>query len=442
MTFIRTTFGLTTCKSASLVGAALVTGALLAHAAPASAQQQDILFLSTQLRPIEEAQKVRSVILKDFPGKVTYLVEEPPAFDVRMKAEGQAGKRTISVAGALHGELQPLVVSGDLTPIDDIATKLADRGIPANLMELGKLGTANQMYIPWMQATYIMVANKKALPYLPAGADINALTYDQLEAWGKALTEKTGKRLIGFPAGPKGLMPRFYQGYLYPSFTGGVVTPFQSAEAEAMWAKFKGLWQFVNPNSTSYDFMQEPLLAEEVWVAFDHVARVKDALTQAPEEFVTFPAPAGPKGRGYMPVIAGLAVPKNAPNPTGAAELIAFISKPETQVKTAVEVGFFPVVKATLPADLSPGIKLIAEGVAKTQNAPDALPALLPVGLGDKGGEFNKVYSDTFQRIVLRGEDIKAVLASQAGVLKGLMEATKAPCWSPDAPSQGACPVK
>jgi multiple sugar transport system substrate-binding protein len=27
-----------------------------------------------------------------------------------------------------------------------------------------------------MQATYIMVANKEALPYLPAGADINALT--------------------------------------------------------------------------------------------------------------------------------------------------------------------------------------------------------------------------------------------------------------------------
>ena len=47
-------------------------------------------------------------------------------------------------------------------------------------MTLGKLGTAQQLYIPWMQATYIMAANKKALPYLPAGADINALTYEQL----------------------------------------------------------------------------------------------------------------------------------------------------------------------------------------------------------------------------------------------------------------------
>lgn len=413
--------------------------AILLSASLAAAQE--VTFLSTQLRPVEEAQKVRQVLLRGVPGKVSYLVEEPPQFDVRMKAEGKAGKRSISLAGALHGELQPLVTSGDLEPIDDVAGKLADRGIPQGLMELGKLGTGKQVYIPWMQATYIMVARKEALASLPAGADVNALTYDQLEAWGKALTEKTGKRLIGFPAGPKGLMARFYQGYLYPSFTGGVVTPFRSAEAEAMWGKFKSLWQYVNPNSTSYDFMQEPLMAGEVWVAFDHVARVKDALVQEPDKYVTFPAPAGPKGRGYMPVVAGLAIPKGAPDRAGAVAVIEHLTRPDVQVKTAAEVGFFPVVKAELPADLSPGIKLIAEGVAKTQGAKDALPALLPIGLGDKGGEFNKVFADSFQRIVLRGENPRAVLDAQAAVLKGLMEATKAPCWAPDKASEGTCPV-
>ena len=38
------------------------------------------MFLSTQLRPIEEAQKVRDVILKGAPGKVTYVAEEPARF--------------------------------------------------------------------------------------------------------------------------------------------------------------------------------------------------------------------------------------------------------------------------------------------------------------------------------------------------------------------------
>jgi len=196
------------------------------------AQAQETIFYSTQLRPIEEATKVRDVLLKGIPGKVTYVVDEPPAFAVRMKAETQAGKRTASVVGALHGELQPHVPA-DLQPVDDVAAKLTDRVIPASLMDLGKLGTGQQQYIPWMQATYVMVANKQALQYLPAGADVNSLTYTQLQQWGKNIVDKTGQRRLGFPAGPTGLLPRFFQGYFYPSFTGGVVTTFKSADAEA-----------------------------------------------------------------------------------------------------------------------------------------------------------------------------------------------------------------
>jgi multiple sugar transport system substrate-binding protein len=91
-----------------------------------------------------------------------------------------------------------------LVPLDDLAGKLNGRGIPDPLMTLGKFGTAHQLYIPWMQASYIMVANREALPYLPGGADINALSYDQLASWASAIQEKTGKRLLGFPAGPQG----------------------------------------------------------------------------------------------------------------------------------------------------------------------------------------------------------------------------------------------
>jgi multiple sugar transport system substrate-binding protein len=423
----------------SLRAALLAATTLLAGLS--AAQAQETIFYSTQLRPIEEASKVRDVLLKGVSGKVTYVVDEPSPFAVRMKAETQAGKRTIGVVGALHGELQPHV-GADLQPIDDVAQKLADRGIPANLMELGKLGTGQQQYIPWMQATYIMVANKQALQYLPPGADVNTLTYAQLQQWGKNIVDKTGQRRLGFPAGPTGLLARFFQGYFYPSFTGGVVSTFKSADAEAGWNAMKELWAVSSPNSTNYNFMQEPLLAGEVWVAWDHIARVKEALTAQPDQFVTFPAPAGPKGRGYMPVVAGLAIPKDAPNRAGATAVIEHMTKPDIQLATAAEVGFFPVVKADLPPNLAPGIKLLASAVAATQGSKDALVSLLPVGLGAKGGEFNKVYVDTFQRIVLRNEPVKAVLESQAKVLEGLMNETKAPCWAPDKPSQGACPVQ
>ena len=402
----------------------------------------DTIFLSTQLRPIEEATAVRESILAGVPAPVEYVVEEPPQFAVRLEAERQAGTHTISLVGALHGELSPIAAKDGFVPLDDLAAKLANAGMPKAILDLGKLGKDKQQYIPWMQATYVMAANKQALPYLPEGADINALTYDQLIEWGKKMQAETGRARIGFPAGPKGLMPRFFQGYFYPSFTGGVVRPFKSADAAKGWESFKALWSVVNPNSTNYNFMQEPLLADEVWVAWDHIARLKEAVSLQPDQYVIFPAPAGPKGRGYMPVIAGLAIPEGAPDQAGATAVIEHLVKPETQILTAQKVGFFPVVDATLPADIDPGIGLLAAGVDATQTAKDALISLLPVGLGDRGGEFNKVYMDTFQRIVLREEPVATVLDEQGAALAKLMTDTGAACWAPDAASQGPCPVE
>jgi multiple sugar transport system substrate-binding protein len=421
------------------IAAGLICAASINAARPAEAQQ--LVFLSTQLRPIEEAQKVRDILLKGAP-KTSFIVDEPSAFAVRMQAEHAAGKPTISLVGALHGELQPLVPLGALDSVDDVAETVKTRGIPANLMQLGKFGGEHQLYIPWMQATYVLVANKKALPFLPAGADPAALTYDQLAQWAKAIADKTGQRRLGFPAGPKGLFARFLQGYLYPSYTASTVTEFRSPEAEKMWTDFKALWASVNPNSTGYDFMQDPLQADEVWIAWDHVARLKDALEASPDDYLVLPPPAGPKGRGYMPVIVGLGIVKGAPDRAGAAAVIAHLDKPETQILTAAQTGFFPVVDAKLPADLPPSIKLLGEGIAKTQTAKDALAVLLPVGIGDKGGEFNKVFTDSFQRIVLRGEPVRATLDSEAAAMRDIINATKAPCWAPDKPSEGPCPVK
>ena len=283
-------------------------------------------------------------------------------------------------------------------------------------MDLGKLGTDKQYYIPWMQATYVMVAHKSALAHLPAGADINALTFDQLKAWAKTIQDKTGKRALGFPAGPKGLMPRFFQGYLYPSYTGGVVSTFKSAEAEQAWAALKDLWQHVSPSSTSIDFMQEALLAGDVLIGFDHIARVKDALPTKPDDFVAFPAPAGPKGRGFMPVLAGLGITKGAPNRAGAVAVIEHLTKPETQLDHRGRSRLLPGRQGRAAAEPAGRRQADRRRHRRRRRVrQDALPSLLPVGLGAKGGEFNKVYMDTFQRIVLqeRGHQDRARRAGQ-----------------------------
>jgi multiple sugar transport system substrate-binding protein len=408
--------------------------ATLALVVGAAASAQTIM-VSTQLRPIEEAEKFRNAIAKGAADPVNFIPEDPNTYLTRMSAELQGTKGKVHVTAGLDGELSSVHAQGGLLEVDDIVKKLsADRQFSASALQLGKLSSSNQRFIPWMQNTFQMAANRKALQYLPKGADINALTYEQLKQWAKAMKEATGEAKFGLPAGPKGLLHRFMQASAYPSYTGGIVKTFKNADAQKMWADLKELWQYTNPRSTAYGFMEEPLRSGEVWVAFDHTARLLPALNEKPADFVTFPAPAGPKGRGVMPIIAGLAIPKNTPDKAAAERLIDHLTKPQTQNITLQQVGFFPVVR-TDAAQLPEGVKLAQNGVNLTFGAKDSVVSMLPAGLGAKSGEFNKVYLDTFQRIIIRNEDIAKTLAEQAKALDTVIQEAKVPCWAPDSSS-------
>jgi len=411
--------------------------------APTAAPAQPLVFLSTQNVPVEEQEKMRTVILKDFTGaKTDFIADAEGAVVDRIIAEQKANKVSVGAIGVLHGTFPNLLAANALEDLTPLVSKLSDRPIVKEFMTLGKLGTDKQYYIPWMQATYILVANKKALQYLPANAKIDSLTYTQLAEWGKNITAATKEKKIGFPAGPTGLMHRLTQGYLYPSYTGGLVTTYRSDDAVKMWTDFKAIWEYTNPQSVTYNNMQDPLLSEEVWVTIDHTARVVNAFRNKPNDFVSAPAPAGPKGRYYMSVLAGLGIAKGAPNKAGAEALIEYLTRPNIQAIYLREVSFYPILESALPADLPEYVRLEADGVVKQSKASDAKVALLPIGLGAKGGDFNKVMQDTLTRIVIKGEDIKTVLNDQANQLNALMTELKAPCWSPDPPSTGACQAK
>ena len=402
----------------------------------------NVLFHSSQFSPVNEAELMRNVILKDFNGKVDFQPQAAGPFVDIPVAQQKANKMQLDVIGGQHGDFPAFIQAGILDDLSPLLAKLANRQFPAAYVNLGKMGSDKQYYIPWAQATYIMVANKKALPYLPQGVDVNALTYDQLTQWAAAVQKATGQRMLGFPMGPTGLIHRFWQGYLYPSYTGTEVTNFKSADAVKAWTAFKALWLTVNPSSVNYNNMSDPLKSGEVWIAWDHVARLSDALNTSPNDYVAFPAPAGPKGRTYMPVVLGLGIPKGGPNRAGAEQLIDYLTQPKMQAAVAQNLAFFPVVPGAGQQNLPPGIQMEADAVAKMNASKDAFPALLPAGLGTRGGDWNKAYNDTFTRIIMKNEDIATVLADQAKVIQAILTETKAPCWAPDPVSTGPCQVQ
>ncbi|MPW38981.1 extracellular solute-binding protein [Thermococcus sp. 101 C5] len=392
-------------------------------------EEVTITWLSTQLNPPEERAFVQEQLLKEFKDQTGIDVNFVPIsytdLATRLEAEEKTGKVTIDLIADLHGGLDFFASKGWLEDLS--GRKLEGRTF---ISTFEKYATINgkKVYIPWMSATYVMVVNKKAFDYLPAGLTKEDVmkgtekwTYDALLEWAKNLKDATGQPQLGFPAGPKGLLHRFLHGYIYPSFTGYQAKNFDSPEAVEMWKYLRELWQYVNPASTTWDAMGEPLLRGEVMIAWDHAARIKNAIETNPDQFAVVPVPRGPKGRGFILVVAGLAIPKNAPHPDEAWKLIDYLTKPETQVKILENVGFFPTVQEATGAIPSGPLKVIAEGVTAQSATPDAVVAMIP-NLGEKGGQFTDAYRTAFQRIVLKGEDPEAVVKELGPQVKQLFQ--------------------
>ena len=420
---------------AGLTVAPFLIGSLSGCSGASTSGGGSFSFLSTQFTPVEEKQRFEKILtsrVKDV--KVSYNSMAVGDFTTQVTSQVKAGKVSIGMIGGLHGDLAPL--AENLEDLDTLAGDMSGAGISDDLWKLAKLGGTTTKYIPWMQATYVVAVHKSALEWLPSGADVTKLTYEQYLAWAIAAKKGAGKPVFGFPAGPKGLYHRFFQGFLLPSYTGGLISTFTSPEAVSAWTYMQQLWANMNPASTNYDNLQEPMARGEILVGWDHVARLVDAPKAKPDDWMMVPAPSGPKGLGYMLVVAGYGVPKGA-DVAKAATVIRALSQPATQIETLRENAFFPVVKAEIPTDLPPAVRLEADAVAAQQSAPNTVLGLPPVGLGAKDGEISQVFKDCFKEICKDGKAPAAVLGQQAKILQGILDEVKVSCWAPDPVAAG-----
>ncbi|MCK4394438.1 extracellular solute-binding protein, partial [Candidatus Bipolaricaulota bacterium] len=114
----------------------------------------EIIWLSTQFNPIEEAEWVRGVLLPPFTNEtgvdVTFIGSEYGEFVDRLIAESKAGSGTIDVVCALHGDFVSVV---DSLADSSVALAGVEGTIAPSAVELGQMGEI-QAYVPMMQATY------------------------------------------------------------------------------------------------------------------------------------------------------------------------------------------------------------------------------------------------------------------------------------------------
>ena len=326
-----------------------------------------LVFFSTQFVPVEEAEKFRAILQDggfDFTGS-----EEGPLLDL-VTAEAQAGKGTVDVVGALHGTFPPLQKVDAMANMADLADDLsANRELDRRLSRDRLAGHRGLPLLRALDAGHLHHGRTQGRLAVPAGRRRHQradLATARRVVQGHLRQDRHGALRLPHA----GLFHRFLEGYMWPSFTGGMVSDFQSNEAAAMleWLR-DDLWPYVNPQSINYSFMQEPLLAGEVWVAFDHTARLLDAFNQKPDDSWPSPRRRGQPAWASCRSSSASASPRPRRNPEAAKAAIDYLTTPEVQARILKELGFFPVVSGVDTSDLPAGVAIEAKAVSAQSSA-------------------------------------------------------------------------
>jgi len=158
----------------------------------------------------------------------------------------------------------------------------------------------------------------------------------------------------------------------------------------------QGIVAVHQPELDNYAFMQEPLLSGEVWVAFDMSARLADAFNKKPDDFVAFPAPAGPAGRGFMPVWP--ASPFRRPRGPGQGQgVVAYMLKPETQIATLKATNFFPRRRRQITDDMPASVKAFGPAIATMTGLLTHCRHCCRWDSATSAANSNQIYTDSFR---------------------------------------------
>ena len=185
------------------------------------AQAQSLLFWSTQATPVEEAQAMRDAGAGRLRGRRRLPAADPGAFMTRIQAEIAGRLRARSPSSArCTASFARCRTTWSTSPTSGRAGAV----LPP-LMELGKLGTS-RAEVHALDAGDLHHGRQQAGAGVPARGRRPQRAH--LRPADRLVRRRWRRRpaapKFGFPAGPKGLKHRFFQGYLLPAYTGSMVT--------------------------------------------------------------------------------------------------------------------------------------------------------------------------------------------------------------------------
>ena len=336
----------------------------------------------------------------------------------RAKLQKETGNISIDLIISHTGDMPNWVKNDYVQDITEEANGFTDRTfIPAFNTETKFDGKT--YYLPMAADVYLLLANVKAMDYLPKGYNVEELTWEQYANWSNAIREGSGSGktvATGIP-----MKTLLYQVGAVTLSYGGSFPDVTSEGARKAWDIYGQISEDFIRSVKNVDDIIGPMRRGEAWLTVLHNAKAGQVYASNETGYIIAPTPMGSAGRGSIAGAYGVGLMNGAPNEEAAKKVMEFLTRPETQIKLSKGAGGFipPVEEALALLGDEPEDQVIRQAMAVLENG--ALSGTNASKIVDFAA-LKEVYDRLFDKILTNGEVTDADLEKAGKELDKLIK--------------------
>ncbi|MCD4674350.1 MAG: extracellular solute-binding protein [Anaerolineaceae bacterium] len=367
-----------------------------------------LVFSSRLFSPPREQEFFINEIIKPFEEEhgviVNFQIIDDQTLLDRAEVQQTTDHITTDIVVAHNSRMPEWIEAGWVEDLTDVVAGWDDRHFSeAFVTDTNKDGA--QYFLPVGADVYLLLANNKALPYLPDGVELDTITWEQYAAWAVAVAEAEGEGKVCITGIPMKSWIYMFGGTAL-SYGAGFPDA-SSAGAMDAWKVWEtiGKAQGFVPTVMNIDSCVDPMMREESWLTVFHNARAGQVYASNETQFTLAPAPTGPVGTGSIAGVSGYAVMKGSANYDLAIEFLEYLTRPDVQVKLAKGTGgFIPPVQEAIDYLGDEAIdEVINKAVLVLENG---VVSGVPGGNYQDWGAVKACFDDVFEDTILTGADV------------------------------------
>lgn len=355
---------------------------------------EQLFFIEEIIKPFEEEHGIT----------VNFSIIDDATLLQHAEVQQTTNHVTTDIVVSHNGSMPQWLDAGWVEDLTDVVAGWTDRTFSeAFVTDTNRDG--RQYFLPVGADVYLLLANNKALPYLPAGVDLDAITWDQYAAWAVAIAEGEGEGKVCITG-----IPSKSWVYMFGGTGLSYGAGFPDANSEGAMAAWK-VWETIGkgdgfiPTVLNVDSCVDPMMREESWLTVFHNARAGQVFASNETAFTLAPAPSGPVGIGSIAGVSGYAVMKGSANYDLAISFLEYLTRPEIQVKLAKGTGgFIPPVEEARDYIGDEAIDEVINKAVLVLN--NGVVSGVPGSDYQDWGAVKACYDDVFEDTILAGLDV------------------------------------